>query len=406
MPQLFVPVAMRKKFFQPKGNRSTSKYARHATPFLQGSSGSWILQDALTASGRSTQNLKRNRVFWAGLLACPSLLEQSIDELDRDASASCRPLVGGQAVMDGVMMRNGDVYGLAVRRQNGSIVAQRHPWRTILSTPFARIPFLRGFPILLETLYNGIGALNRSALLAEEAGEEKLSNGQLVLSMVVAVFLALALFVLAPHLLSLVMYWLNIGDNVEGLSFHLWDGFFKTCIFLGYIRLISLLPEIQDVLRYHGAEHKTIHAFEKADTVSAETAMGMSRLHPRCGTTFLLFVISISIVLHAILVPFFLMISPPQGELCKHAITLAIKLLLIIPISACAYEIIRGAAKLKHGFFALLLQAPGLFLQKLSTKEPSLSHVEVAVVALYEALDAFDQKKVRVVDFSRASNEH
>ena len=225
----------------------------------------------------------------------PLFLSQSIEEFDREPPVFNRPLVGGQAVMGGVLMRNANVYGLAVRKADNTIVACSRKWVSVLNYPLLRIPFLRGFPILIETLYNGISALNKSAEL-QASVEEQLSKGQLLLSLGIACIIAVLLFVLAPHLLSLVMFWLQAGGDVEGLSFHLWDGFYKASIFLGYIWMISRLPEIKDVLRFHGAEHKTIHAYEESLTVNAEIASGKSRLHPRCGTTFLLFVISMSIL--------------------------------------------------------------------------------------------------------------
>ncbi|MBO4313120.1 MAG: DUF1385 domain-containing protein [Desulfovibrio sp.] len=301
--------------------------------------------------------------------------------------------------MEGVMMRNADGYGLAVRRADGTIVATRRAWVEILKSPWLRVRGLRGFPVLVETLYNGIGSLNRSVALAGEGEGEDLSRWQTMLSMLLAVVMALALFVVTPHLLSVVMYWLSAGGDVDGLSFHLWDGFFKVCIFLGYIRLISIVPEIRRVFRYHGAEHKTIHAFEKEDEVSAATAARMSRLHPRCGTTFLLFVISISIVLHAVLVPLGLWLYTPGNAVLKHALTVAFKLLLIVPISALSYEVIRYAARLRGGLWAAALQSPGLALQRLTTAEPETPQLEVAVIALNEALDGGERDRVVTVPY-------
>ncbi|MBQ7738409.1 MAG: DUF1385 domain-containing protein [Desulfovibrionaceae bacterium] len=302
--------------------------------------------------------------------------------------------------MDGVMMRNGDVYGLAVRRQDSTIVGCLRKWVSILNYPLLRLPFIRGFPVLLETLYNGIGALNQSATISTSDPNEKLSSFQLVISMIVAVVMAAALFVVAPHFLSLVMHWLSIGADVEGLSFHLWDGFFKVSIFLGYLWLIARLPEIKAVLAYHGAEHKSIHAFEKADLVSAETASHMSRLHPRCGTTFLLFVITLSIIVHALAIPIVIYYIDTPVEIWKHLLTLLIKIFLIIPISAVSYELIRHAAKVTCGWQKVLWQTPGLILQKITTIEPNLSQLEVAVVALYLALDADDRQRVQAVPFT------
>ena len=194
------------------------------------------------------------------------------------------------------------------------------------------------------------------------------------------------LFVVVPHLLSIIMNWIGLGGDVEGFSFHIWDGLFKFLIFIGYIVGIAFLPDIRRVFCYHGAEHKTIHAYESGDTVTPESAIRFSRLHPRCGTTFLLFVMSIAILLHTVLVPLLLLVWTPDSAVAKHLFTIVFKLLLMVPISALSYELIRYAARLGDGFWGRLLRAPGMFLQLLTTREPELDQVEVAVAALASAV--------------------
>lgn len=294
--------------------------------------------------------------------------------------------VGGQAVMEGVMMRNGSVYALALRTPDGDIVAERRRWYSLATGAASGKPFVRGFPLLVETLVNGVKALNRSAEFAAPDESDKPGDAPLALTLVVSLALAAGLFVAAPHLLALGMKALGLGGDLERLSFHLWDGFFKFTIFLSYIAAISLVPDIRRVFQYHGAEHKVIRAFEKGGEVSARTAAACSRLHPRCGTTFMLFVLSVAIVLHAVLVPFFLWLWQPQGAFARHAGTLVFKLLLMVPISAVAYEIIRYAARLGSSPWGRLVRGPGLLLQLLTTREPAREHLDVALVALREAL--------------------
>ncbi len=313
------------------------------------------------------------------------------------------PLVGGQAVMEGIMMRNGNTYALAVRRADGSIVAERKPWFSLTSSSILKKPFLRGFFILLETLINGIQALNRSAEQIAETDTQKLEPWQLVCTMLIALGMAIALFVLLPHILSIGMQWLGLSGDMNGLSFHLWDGFFKCSIFISYILGISLLPDIRRVFQYHGAEHKVIHAFENGGEVTATEAGRMSRLHPRCGTTFLLFVIAISIILHTVLVPLLLVLWTPENTIVKHAITILFKLFLVIPISALAYELIRAAARMGDTKWGYILRAPGLLLQRLTTYEPNHTQLEVAVVALYEALGPDAPDTVRPVIYKPLS---
>jgi uncharacterized protein YqhQ len=195
------------------------------------------------------------------------------------------------------------------------------------------------------------------------------------------------LFVVLPHLLALGLNALSLSGAVEDLSFHLWDGLLKFIMFIGYIACISCVPDIRRVFEYHGAEHKTIAAYEHGeDPVTAGAAAAYSRLHPRCGTTFLLFVLSLSILMHAALVPLLLSVWTPESALLKHTVIIVFKLLLMAPISALAYEAIRAAAGI-HAFLpGLLARGPGMLLQLLTTREPDYRELEVALVALKEAL--------------------
>ena len=313
--------------------------------------------------------------------------------------AAKAPLVGGQAVMEGVMMRHGGAYALAVRHPDGSIVAERRPWFSLTRASFLAKPFVRGFPTLIETLVNGIKALNRSAQQSAEGAGEEIQGWQLVLTLLLALGLAIGLFVVAPHLMSIGMHWLDLGGGVEGLSFHLWDGAFKFCIFIGYILLISLVPDIRRVFQYHGAEHKVIRAFEADGEITVHEAARYSRLHPRCGTTFLLFVLSISILLHAVLVPQLFMFWMPEHVVIKHVAAIVFKLLLMIPISSLAYELIRFAAALGDTWVGAVLRAPGMLLQMLTTYEPDREQIEVAVVALAEALGEEAPERLRAPSY-------
>ena len=309
--------------------------------------------------------------------------------------------VGGQAVMEGVMMRNNDRLAIAVRRQDNTIIVQVRPWFTFLDYPLVRRPFFRGFPILLETMVNGIKALNFSAEIAVASEGEELKPWQLALTLVTAIGFAVLLFVVLPHLVTVGMNLLGLSGGMEGLAFHLWDGFFKASIFLGYILAISRIPDIRRVFEYHGAEHMVIWAYEKQeDEISVGTAEHQSRLHPRCGTTFMLFVMAISILLHAVLVPLVLMFWHPVNPIAKHTGIVGFKLLLMIPISAIAYEAIRYAAKIESGLVAFILRAPGMLLQRLTTREPDAAQLEVAIVALHEALGADARVPIRAPEYS------
>ena len=298
--------------------------------------------------------------------------------------------VGGQAVMEGVMMRNGSHLAMAVRTPNGEIQAITRPWVTFFPPNITRKKWIRGFPVLAETMVNGIRALNKSAELAAGPDEaDQLKPWQITLTLLVAVGMALLLFVVVPHFLTMGLTALSVAGKVEGISFHIWDGLLKFLMFLAYIVLISRLEDIRRVFQYHGAEHKCIAAYEhKENPVSAESAARYSRLHPRCGTTFLLFVMVISIFVHIIFVPGLLVFWAPPNAIAKHSVVLVLKLFLVIPISALAYETIRTAATITSPVLGAVLRSPGLLLQVLTTREPDKAQLEVALVALKEALAA------------------
>jgi len=313
----------------------------------------------------------------------PSYLVQlSLPFLQED----CAPLIGGQAVLEGVVMRNKERMAIAVRMPDDSIQVDSYPWFSLTQHPLMQIPFIRGFPAFLETLINGIKALNLSASMNAQGQGEDLKPWHLALCLLASLAFAVLLFVIMPHILSISMQWLQLGGGVEGLSFHLWDGLFKCIIFISYILLITLLPDIREVFRYHGAEHKVIRAFEKYGTVSIENAARCSRLHPRCGTTFLLFVLTIAIILHAIFVPLLFRYFPIENTWEKHILAIVFKLLLMVPIAALAYEAIRAAARVENPFLGAILRAPGLSLQILTTWEPKRKHLEVALASLQCAL--------------------
>jgi uncharacterized protein YqhQ len=291
--------------------------------------------------------------------------------------------VGGQAVIEGVMMRSKDRLAIAVRKPDGEILVELRPWFS-LTPAWLKKPFLRGFPVLLETLVNGIKALNFSAMQSAEGeeGVSELTPWHLVLTMVVALGVALGLFVVAPHFLSAVMQWLGLAGDVESLSFNAWDGLFKMLVFVGYIAGISFVPDIRRVFQYHGAEHKVIWNYESGATLAVKNAQMQSRLHPRCGTSFLLFVLAVSIMLHTAFVPLLLSFYKPEIYILKHVYIVVAKLLFMIPVSCVAYEIIRFAGKFNTNVLCRMLCWPGLALQMLTTKEPDDSQVEVAMAAL------------------------
>ena len=307
--------------------------------------------------------------------------------------------IGGQAVMEGLLMRNNRMYALAVRDQNNQIIVEKRPWIFITQSPFLKKAFVRGFPIILETLINGISALNRSAEYADSNNTSKISLTQIFFSLLTALFLAMVFFVMIPHFLSLFMFTFGASGNLDSLSFHAWDGIFKIALFVIYINCIAFIPEIKRVFQYHGAEHKVIACYENGGTVTAKKAKKYSRLHSRCGTVFLLFVLTIAILLHTLTVPFFVLWSEVSNDFTAHMVAILFKILLIIPISALAYELLSFTARQNNRFLTGILCTPGLFLQLLTTREPNLEQLEVAVIALKEAVDEEDRDKFETATY-------
>jgi len=289
--------------------------------------------------------------------------------------------------MEGVMIRSKDRLAIAVRKPNGAIFVETRPWFTLSNAAWLKKPFLRGFPVLLETLVNGIKALNFSAqqALDEKSGEE-ISPWAMALTLAAAIGFALLLFVVIPHLFSLALNKLGFSGDATTLSFHLWDGLFKLVLFVGYIAAISFIPDIRRVFQYHGAEHKTIWAHENGVELSPPAVRNFSRLHPRCGTTFLLFVLGVSIVIYAFLVPLLLHFWTPGNGVLKQVYIIAVKFFLMIPVSCLSYELIKFSGRFHTNILCKLLALPGLAMQMLTTHEPDDSQLEVAIAAVNGAL--------------------
>lgn len=299
---------------------------------------------------------------------------------------SAAKTVGGQAVIEGVMMRAKDKLAIAVRRPDGEITVELRPWFSM--TPnFMKKPFLRGFPIFIETMVNGVKALNYSATQALDEDDGELTSFHLILTMVIALGAALGLFVVLPHFFSIVMEWFGLSGDVNTLSFYVWDGAFKMIMFLGYIVSISFVPDIKRVFQYHGAEHKAIWAYESGSELTACKVKEFSRLHPRCGTAFLLFVLVVSILMFTILVPLLLAVWSPQTFIYKHLYIVGIKLLLMAPVSAVAYEMIKASSKHTESKLCQVMCLPGLGMQLLTTRNPDEEQIEVALAALAKAVE-------------------
>jgi uncharacterized protein YqhQ len=286
-------------------------------------------------------------------------------------------IIGGQAVIEGVMMRSLTGYTVAVRQPNGEIAFKRDRITPVTKKyPILRFPVLRGSVILIQSLILGMRALNFSASVSSEGeeGEPELSNWAIVSSMLMAFAFGVVLFILAPlALTNLIRHYAMPG--MDNFTYNLIDGVIRTFFFFAYVLSISLMDDIRRVFQYHGAEHKTVFTFEAHEALTVENAASKSTLHPRCGTSFLLFVMAISILVFS-LIP----------STAPFMVKFGARIVLIPLIAGLAYEIIRFSARHLTNPVCRVLVRPGMWLQKITTKPPDEKQLEVAVVALKEAL--------------------
>ncbi len=285
---------------------------------------------------------------------------------------------GGQAVIEGVMMRGSDVWAVAVRRPSGAIYLERHPVSDFPQRyPAFKRPLLRGMFGLVDALTIGTRALSISANESVER-DEQLSGGALSGSLLMALLLFIGVFVVLPNLgLAFAARWLG-----DGVVYHVVEGVVRIGIFLGYLSAISLVSDIRRVFAYHGAEHKTIAAWEHGEALDPPTVDRYSTLHVRCGTNFLLMVMLVAIVVYSLAGVVFP--APGGGWFVTAAYHVALRVALLPVVAGLAYEGLRlGAGQDNALVRALML--PGLWLQKITTKPPSEDQIEVAIRA-FEAV--------------------
>jgi uncharacterized protein YqhQ len=278
--------------------------------------------------------------------------------------------VGGQAVLEGVMMRAPEGWAVAVRRPDGVIEAIRHPLPKLSSrSRGAKIPFIRGVLVLGESLTLGYRALTWSAQKATAEDEEELTKGQIAFSMTLAAILFIGLFILLP---AAVAKWLAGESTVLFASY---EAVLRLALFIGYLWLIGRSKEIKRVFRYHGAEHMAIHAYEAGEPLSVESVARYRPAHPRCGTNFLMIVILLTIVV-------FTLVGRPGWP-----ILVASRVVGIPVIAGISYEILKFAGARQGERLGRFLAAPGMWLQRLTTGVPDDPMIEVAVTSLVSALD-------------------
>jgi uncharacterized protein YqhQ len=287
------------------------------------------------------------------------------------ANNSPQASYGGQAVIEGVMIRGKRTIALACRQPDGAIYRYREVLRSPLATSrVARAPFVRGLVVLYESVSYGMRMLMRSAEVQLREEERASAGGSNTLVMGVSLVVALVVFVGIPYLATQALR----AAVPSTLALNIAEGLIRMVLFLGYLFGISLLPDIRRVFAYHGAEHMTIHAYEHGTPLTPGEIEPYPTAHPRCGTAFLLFVVVVAIALFAFI---------PRVNV---VVDLVIRLALVVPVASISYEVLKvGAAHESNPLFRALV-VPGLLLQKITTRRPDRGMIEVAVASLEEAV--------------------
>ena len=292
--------------------------------------------------------------------------------------------IGGQAVLEGIMMKNKEQYAVAVRKPNGEIeVEVEHYVGIIHGSKLLNIPFVRGVFQFVDSLILGMRSLNYSASFYEDDGEETMTDKAFrkmfkdkadkvfsAVVMIVSLAIAIGIFMILPYYITS-----RFEDYIRSASFMaILEGVIRIAIFVLYVLSISLMKDIRRLYRYHGAEHKCISCIEKGRPLTVQNVMRSSKQHRRCGTSFLLFVMLVSIILF-----FFIRVDNPLYRVL-------IRIALIPVIAGISYEIIRLAGR-NNNILVRIISAPGMLLQRLTTKEPDESMVEVAIAAVEAVFD-------------------
>ena len=309
--------------------------------------------------------------------------------------------IGGQAVLEGIMMRHGGDYAIAVRKSDGDIIVKKDKYKnTIPIKNIEKIPVLRGVSAFVDALVVGVSCLTYSAeffdeetddkerekrdaavrkeetkakVVMDEGGKSSLGKGEMIGTVALAAVMTIGLFILLPYFLAGILRKFGVSEVVVSLT----EALLRFAIFFGYMLLISRMKDVQRVFMYHGSEHKCINCLEHGMDLTVENVMKSSRQHKRCGTSFMLFVVIISAV-------FFLIIG--LLGITSPWLRFGLRLLFIPVIAGVSYEIIRFAGSSDHPCVQILSK-PGLLLQKLVTREPDEAQVEVAIAAVEAVYD-------------------
>ena len=283
--------------------------------------------------------------------------------------------IGGQAVIEGVMIKTKKNLVIAVRKPNGKITAKKQKLKPLSEKiKFFGWPFIRGIVELIEILVIGVKALNYSANESIDKKEEKITSKELVITFVIALGFAFLLFKFLPLLITKFIFNKGVIGSSRAI-FNLIDGLLRISMFILYILIISRMKDVKRLFQYHGAEHKAVNCFEDGKKLTHENIKKYSTLHPRCGTSFIIIVLFVAILVFSIVkidINFWLL--------------LVLRVPLILPIAGLSYELLKLSDKFKNNPIFNSLLKPGLWLQRITTRQPTKKQIEVAILAVKNIL--------------------
>ena len=304
--------------------------------------------------------------------------------MSKKCSRSCG--IGGQAVLEGVMMKKGDLYAVTVRKPDGELVVDTEEFHGVLhGNKIKNTPFIRGIFNFVDSLVLGTRTLNYSSQFFDDESaketsfdqwfkkvfKDKADNVVAGVTVVLSIVLAIAIFMVLPYFISSLLDSFVRNNTILAII----EGIIRLAIFVGYVVLISAMEDIKRVYMYHGAEHKCINCIERGRELTVENVMESSRLHKRCGTSFMLFVMMISIIVFMLI-----KVDDPMMRVL-------VRILLVPVIAGISYEVIRLAGNNSSNILVKIISAPGMWLQTLTTKEPTEDMVEVAIKSVEAVFD-------------------
>ncbi len=293
--------------------------------------------------------------------------------------------IGGQAVIEGVMILAPTKYAISVRKPNRSIRTKV----TGLKAPnskFKKLPFIRGSVNLVRMLAIGMKALVWSSNQVAQKKEDKLSAKEMGTTIFFSILFAIGIFVALPYFLT---HWIGFREEAKPFLFNLVDGIIRIAFFVGYIWAISFMKDIHRMFQYHGAEHMAIHCYEHKKKLIVQNVAKFTTLHPRCGTAFLLIVLIISILIFSIIPSLVIFLYPTFMELSgwvRKPLLFVMRILFLPVVAGVSYELLKASDKYKSNILLKAFSMPGLWLQKITTQKPSKDQIEVAIASVKAAL--------------------